>query len=72
MAERKLKVRIDKIFTLAEAAEAHRYVAHHFYMDLKRYLRWVGGAPAAPGATGARGGSHNGPSDQPAGTTRGQ
>ena len=25
---------------------ANRYVAHNFYGEIKRYFRWVGGAPA--------------------------
>jgi formate hydrogenlyase subunit 3/multisubunit Na+/H+ antiporter MnhD subunit len=27
-------------------ADCHRYVAHNFYGEIKRYFRWVGGAPA--------------------------
>jgi len=26
-------------------AECHRYVAHNFYGEIKRYFRWLGGAP---------------------------
>ena len=27
---------------------AHRYVAHHFYGEFKRYFRWMGSSPAPP------------------------
>jgi formate hydrogenlyase subunit 3/multisubunit Na+/H+ antiporter MnhD subunit len=30
----------------AREADCHRYVAHNFYGEIKRYFRWVGGAPA--------------------------
>jgi formate hydrogenlyase subunit 3/multisubunit Na+/H+ antiporter MnhD subunit len=30
----------------ATEADCHRYVAHNFYGEIKRYFRWVGGAPA--------------------------
>ena len=30
----------------AREAECHRYVAHNFYGEIKRYFRWLGGAPA--------------------------
>jgi formate hydrogenlyase subunit 3/multisubunit Na+/H+ antiporter MnhD subunit len=29
----------------AREAECHRYVAHHWYGELKRHFRWMGGAP---------------------------
>jgi formate hydrogenlyase subunit 3/multisubunit Na+/H+ antiporter MnhD subunit len=29
----------------AQEAECHRYVAHNFYGEIKRYFRWLGGAP---------------------------
>jgi hypothetical protein len=29
----------------AREAECHRYVAHNFYGEIKRYFRWLGGAP---------------------------
>jgi formate hydrogenlyase subunit 3/multisubunit Na+/H+ antiporter MnhD subunit len=29
-------------------ADCHRYVAHNFYGDIKRYFRWLGGMPRAP------------------------
>jgi hydrogenase-4 component B len=29
----------------AREAEPHRYSAHHFYAEIKRYFRWLGGAP---------------------------
>jgi formate hydrogenlyase subunit 3/multisubunit Na+/H+ antiporter MnhD subunit len=29
----------------ATDAEVHRYVAHNFYGEIKRYFRWLGGAP---------------------------
>ncbi len=29
-------------------AECHRYVAHNFYGEIKRYFRWVRGAPPTP------------------------
>ncbi len=29
----------------AHEAECHRYVAHNFYGEIKRYFRWLGGAP---------------------------
>ncbi len=28
-------------------ADCHRYAAHNFYGEIKRYFRWLGGAPAA-------------------------
>jgi hydrogenase-4 component B len=31
----------------AREAECHRYVAHNFYGEIKRYFRWLGGAPHA-------------------------
>jgi NADH:ubiquinone oxidoreductase subunit 5 (subunit L)/multisubunit Na+/H+ antiporter MnhA subunit len=31
----------------AREAECHRYVAHNFYGEIKRYFGWVGGAPHA-------------------------
>jgi NADH:ubiquinone oxidoreductase subunit 5 (subunit L)/multisubunit Na+/H+ antiporter MnhA subunit len=31
----------------AKEAECHRYVAHNFYGEIKRYFRWLGGAPRA-------------------------
>ena len=30
----------------ATEADCHRYAAHNFYGEIKRYFRWVGGAPA--------------------------
>ena len=30
-------------------ADCHRYVAHNFYGEIKRYFRWLGGAPPARG-----------------------
>jgi hydrogenase-4 component B len=30
----------------AREADCHRYVAHNFYGEIKRYFRWIGGAPA--------------------------
>lgn len=32
----------------ARQAECHRYIAHHFYDEIKRYARWAGGAPGTP------------------------
>ena len=32
----------------ATEAECHRYVAHNFYGEIKRYFRWLGGAPRPP------------------------
>jgi hypothetical protein len=32
----------------AREAECHRYVAHHFYGEIKRYFRWLGGTPSRP------------------------
>jgi hypothetical protein len=30
--------------------DCHRYVAHNFYGEIKRYFRWLGGTPhAQPG-----------------------
>ncbi len=29
----------------AREADCHRYVAHNFYGEIKRYFRWLGGAP---------------------------
>jgi hydrogenase-4 component B len=29
----------------ATQAEVHRYSAHHFYGEIKRYFHWLGGAP---------------------------
>jgi len=31
----------------AREADCHRYVAHNFYGEIKRYFRWLGGAPQA-------------------------
>lgn len=31
----------------AREAECHRYVAHNFYGEIKRWFRWLGGAPRA-------------------------
>lgn len=31
----------------AREAECHRYVAHNFYGEIKRYFRWLGGMPHA-------------------------
>jgi integral membrane sensor domain MASE1 len=31
----------------AREAECHRYVAHNFYGEIKRYFRWLGGTPRA-------------------------
>jgi hypothetical protein len=31
----------------AREADCHRYSAHHFYGEFKRYFRWLGGAPTA-------------------------
>jgi hypothetical protein len=33
----------------AREAECNRYVAHGYYGEIKRYFRWLGGAPARPG-----------------------
>jgi NADH:ubiquinone oxidoreductase subunit 5 (subunit L)/multisubunit Na+/H+ antiporter MnhA subunit len=30
----------------AREAASHRYVAHNFYSEIKRYFRWLGGEPA--------------------------
>ncbi|MBI5385838.1 MAG: peroxiredoxin family protein [Verrucomicrobia bacterium] len=30
----------------ASEAECHRYVAHNFYGEIKRYFKWLGGSPA--------------------------
>ena len=32
----------------AREADCHRYVAHNFYGEIKRYFRWLGGAPRPP------------------------
>jgi formate hydrogenlyase subunit 3/multisubunit Na+/H+ antiporter MnhD subunit len=32
----------------AREAECHRYGAHHFYGEIKRYFHWLGGAPRPP------------------------
>jgi len=32
----------------AREAECHRYVAHHFYGEFKRYFRWLGGGTGKP------------------------
>ena len=34
----------------ASEAEPHRYSAHHFYAEIKRYFGWLGGAarPSLP------------------------
>ena len=29
----------------AREADCHRYSAHNFYGEIKRYFRWLGGAP---------------------------
>jgi hypothetical protein len=31
----------------AEEADCHRYTAHNFYSEIKRYFRWLGGMPHA-------------------------
>ncbi len=36
----------------AREAECHRYVAHNFYGEIKRYFRWLGGAPHSTMHTG--------------------
>jgi hypothetical protein len=42
----------------AREAECNRYVAHGFYGEIKRYFRWLGGAPAArPGKPAESGGT---------------
>ncbi|HOX58824.1 MAG TPA: proton-conducting transporter membrane subunit [Candidatus Paceibacterota bacterium] len=33
----------------AREADCHRYSAHSFYGEIKRYFRWLGGAPRPPG-----------------------
>ena len=35
----------------AREAECHRYVAHNFYGEIKRYFRWLGGAPRPAAVT---------------------
>ena len=30
----------------ASEGECHRYVAHNFYGEIKRYFKWLGGSPA--------------------------
>jgi hypothetical protein len=37
----------------AQEAECHRYVAHNFYGEVKRYFRWLGGGAAKRSASGA-------------------
>ena len=37
----------------AREAESNRYVAHGYYGEIKRYFRWLGGAPAPPPAKSA-------------------
>jgi len=38
----------------AREAECHRYVAHNFYGEIKRYFRWLGGLPSVrPGKSTA-------------------
>jgi len=40
----------------ASEAECHRYVAHNFYSEIKRYFRWLGGMPHSvhPSAEGGK------------------
>jgi hydrogenase-4 component B len=35
----------------AREAECNRYVAHNFYGEIKRYFRWLGGAPRSQSST---------------------
>jgi hydrogenase-4 component B len=37
----------------AREAECNRYVAHNFYGEIKRYFRWLGGAPRHVGKSAA-------------------
>ena len=37
----------------AQEADCHRYVAHNFYGEIKRYFGWLGGAPRAHGKSSA-------------------
>ena len=37
----------------AREAECNRYVAHGYYGEIKRYFRWLGGAPPAPSVNSA-------------------
>lgn len=37
----------------AREAECNRYVAHNFYGEIKRYFRWLGGAPRHTGKSAA-------------------
>ena len=30
--------------------DCHRYVAHNFYGEIRRYFRWLGGTPHRPSA----------------------
>jgi hypothetical protein len=38
-------------------ADHHRYVAHNFYAEIKRWFRWLGGAPKAHPQTPAKKGA---------------
>ena len=33
---------------MSREADCHRYSAHNFYGEIKRYFRWLGGAPPTP------------------------
>ena len=43
----------------AREAEVHRYHAHNLYGEVKRYFRWVGGAPAGSKESSAPGSDHH-------------
>jgi formate hydrogenlyase subunit 3/multisubunit Na+/H+ antiporter MnhD subunit len=46
------RVTVPWLCGYAQEAEANRYGAHHFYVELKRHFRWLGGEPHARGGKG--------------------
>lgn len=42
----------------AREADCHRYVAHNFYGEIKRYFRWLGGLPSASAPKDSGSGAH--------------
>jgi formate hydrogenlyase subunit 3/multisubunit Na+/H+ antiporter MnhD subunit len=46
------RVAVPWLCGYAQEAECHRYVAHNFYGEIKRYFKWLGGAPHPQPGTG--------------------
>ncbi len=53
-----------------QEGEPYRYSAHHFYVEVKRYFRWIGGNPRHP--SHAQAASAAGVSPSPGGEGRGE